>query len=168
VERAVESAVAVFHGRVLRVEEAQGSVPSPIGPGTRTVTYRSVTFKVLAAFKGKVGSEVSVATGLGGGNCGYAFERDVEYLVYAEPASGDGYPGPLYTGICQRTAPMDESDDLGHFGLLQRVPRPGLFVGLLGFVVLLFFPVVWLGARHVRRRNPAMPGQRRARIIRRH
>ena len=42
-----------------------------------------VTFRVQRAFKGDLGPEVQVSTGLGGGDCGAVFAPGVTYLVYA-------------------------------------------------------------------------------------
>ena len=41
---------------------------------------------------------LAVGTGMGGGDCGFAFRRGETYLVYAS-----GAPDALLTGICQRT-----------------------------------------------------------------
>jgi hypothetical protein len=62
-----------------------------------------VTFKVNEAFTGVANDtkQISIETGLGGGDCGYAFERGVEYLVYAHRTRAGG----LGTGTCSRTDP---------------------------------------------------------------
>jgi protocatechuate 3,4-dioxygenase beta subunit len=67
-------------------------------------------FSVSQAFSGVEGTEVEVATGRGGGDCGYNFRKGETYLVYAFTAS-DGKT--LVTGICLRTKPVSEaSEDL--------------------------------------------------------
>jgi hypothetical protein len=48
------------------------------------------------------GSEATVYTGMGGGDCGYPFVPGVSYLVYAGQQNGDGR---LHAGICSATAP---------------------------------------------------------------
>ena len=52
---------------------------------------------------------VEVATGSGGGDCGYRFAIGKRYLVYARkwPPSGSG----LTTGICSRTRQIEEADE---------------------------------------------------------
>jgi hypothetical protein len=62
------------------------------------------TFAVLETFAGipKVGEEVDVETGTGGGDCGYHFVIGERYLVDAF-RNGD----QLSTGICTLTAPED-------------------------------------------------------------
>jgi hypothetical protein len=42
-----------------------------------------VTFRVQRAYKGDLGAEVQVSTGLGGGDCGAVFAPGLTYLVYA-------------------------------------------------------------------------------------
>lgn len=69
-----------------------------------------VSFAVLQPFQGVEGAEVEVATGRGGGDCGYSFRKGETYLVYAY-GGRDGQP--LRTGICTRTRPVsDASEDL--------------------------------------------------------
>src|SRR5215207_9117855 len=59
-----------------------------------------VRFAVLQPFLGVEGAEVEVATGRGGGDCGYYFRKGETYLVYAH-GGRDGKT--LATGICTRT-----------------------------------------------------------------
>jgi len=69
-----------------------------------------VKFAVLQPFLGVQGAEVEVATGRGGGDCGYQFRKGETYLVYASRGA-DGRQ--LLTGICSRTRPVsDASEDL--------------------------------------------------------
>ena len=46
-----------------------------------------VTFHVLTAYKGDLGREVEIGTGLGGGDCGGIFVTGITYLVYAQGPS---------------------------------------------------------------------------------
>jgi hypothetical protein len=60
-------------------------------------------FVVDESFSGAVeGTEATVYTGMGGGDCGYPFVPGVSYLVYAFQQNGDGR---LHAGICSETAP---------------------------------------------------------------
>ena len=69
-----------------------------------------VSFAVLQPFLGVEGAEVEVATGRGGGDCGYTFRKGETYLVYAS-RSADGKQ--LLTGICSRTRSVSNaSEDL--------------------------------------------------------
>jgi len=54
------------------------------------------TFRVSRAYKGDIGSSVQVRTGLGGGDCGFAPQPGLKYLVYAEALKS----AVLWTSIC--------------------------------------------------------------------
>src|SRR4030095_10601853 len=73
---------------------------------------RRVRLMVEENFRGagvKRGAPLEVATGLGGGDCGYGFEGGERQPVYAEHAGGEA----LYTGICTRTRTLsDAAEDL--------------------------------------------------------
>jgi hypothetical protein len=59
------------------------------------------------SFKGgaAVGSRIVVRTGRGGGDCGYPFKADIDYLVFATR----GEDGTLTTNICSRTAAVQSA-----------------------------------------------------------
>jgi hypothetical protein len=66
--------------------------------------------------------EVVVETGLGGGDCGYGFQRGRDYIVYASPGAGGAYQ----TGICSPTRPLaDAAEDLKYFHQLATAPPVG-------------------------------------------
>jgi hypothetical protein len=71
---------------------------------------RVAHFRVDEVFKGELASDSVVHTGFGDGDCGYAFEEGVEYVVYANIADDALRPGTqfLRTSICARTAPVGE------------------------------------------------------------
>jgi len=72
----------------------------------------AVKFLVEDTFRGSLGgNDVEIVTGMGGGDCGYNFEKGRKYLVYASE-----WHGRLYTGICSRTRPLNQADeDLAYF-----------------------------------------------------
>jgi len=87
---------AVFAGKVIKkstfyVEE---------GEGDSRYRYQRmlVRFSIEQAFKGIVGDEVEIVTGMGGGDCGYHFEDGERYVVYAIRDGRD--KSRLYSGIC--------------------------------------------------------------------
>jgi hypothetical protein len=86
----------------------------------RSVRYGRVTeFHVMERFKGAATPSVSIHTGFGEGDCGYAFSVGATYLVYAylETDATDSQKRYLRTSICTRTAPYvagDEVDELRH------------------------------------------------------
>lgn len=83
-----------FLGRVIALEETRES---------GFLSALAVRFEVNENFSGATaGAEVTLYTGIGGGDCGYPFVRGESYLVYAAPQNGDGR---LHTGICSETTP---------------------------------------------------------------
>jgi 5-hydroxyisourate hydrolase-like protein (transthyretin family) len=92
---------AVFIGTVRTITEVEAP-PDPM-PFRR----RLVTFTVERALRGLEGTSAGVTTGMGGGDCGYAFRAGERYLVYAYKAQD----GQLHTGICSRTRPIAEAAD---------------------------------------------------------
>jgi hypothetical protein len=106
---ALASTDAVFTARVLSVRDTVVGRGTEHGPWQR----RRVTLRVDRAWKGVESRRVVVITGMGGGDCGFPFQRGKSYLVYAH-GTGDGL---LSTGICGRTAPLGYADaDLRQLG----------------------------------------------------
>lgn len=111
-----EGATAVFLGTVVR-----DSVVTVTTSGDPYPTHRVVTLAVHAAWKGPAADTVHLATGLGGGDCGYGFAQDGRYLVFAY-----GDAERLSTGICTLTRPAPVVDaafrsSLGH-SAFNRLP----------------------------------------------
>ena len=77
-------------------------VPATLDPSSDRMR---VTFSETRFYKGKQAGTVEVETGIGGGDCGSAFEPGRRYLVYANKDDHGG----LSTGICAATAPIEES-----------------------------------------------------------
>jgi hypothetical protein len=103
-EEAYENATAVFVGRVLSIEEHRGVA----GQLLRTLpffdhrpSYRTISFHVTERWKGADANLATVASGFGGGDCGFYFAEGETYLVWAH--DGDFYGENLATGICTRT-----------------------------------------------------------------
>jgi hypothetical protein len=106
VEEGKEGAAAVFEGRVTKIEDAakvEGGPP----PGKR------VTFALVRTWKALEDQEVITAhTSESSASCGYAFELDTSYLVYA-----GGEPGALSVSACSRTRKLSEAtEDLAGLG----------------------------------------------------
>ena len=110
---------AVFAGSVQEITEPgwpSVSIP-PASPQTATSpstrqradapplpTRRKVRFKITEVLTGLDPSqkEIAIATGLYGADCGYGFQRGVEYIVYTY-----NQPEGLSTGICRRPGPSN-------------------------------------------------------------
>jgi hypothetical protein len=85
-------------------------------------------FEVAEAFIGMAGrgKQVEIRTGMGGGDCGYRFERGQGYLVYAY----ENKDGLLVASICSRTATVDRVQaDLTY---LRSLPNSGQFGYIFG------------------------------------
>lgn len=95
----LEHADAVFAGRVVAVEAEDEE------SGFRRLAVR---FALDAAWKGvPAGDEVTVKTAEQSAACGYSFEPEEEYLVYAYASEAGG----LTTGLCTRNAPLAQADE---------------------------------------------------------
>ena len=87
-ERARSESSAIFEGRVVGMDVEDGTT--------------LVHFRVTQAWRGVEHETVDVRTATSSAACGYAFETNVVYLVYAQVGE-DG----LGTGLCSRTSTMD-------------------------------------------------------------
>ena len=94
---------AVFVGRVVEIEADKSN----------QLSYGAI-FEVQRAWKGIESDSpiVTVMTGKSGDMCGYGFQENEEYLLYAY-----GDPKQLATGICSRTTTLDNAQqDLHSLG----------------------------------------------------
>lgn len=91
-KEAMEKSTAVFSGKVLKVEVDEAK------------HQRTVTIEVERAWKGMDRKTVVITTGSNDGICGYNFQKDRSYLVYA-----DGEDGKLSTNICTRTKGIEQA-----------------------------------------------------------
>jgi 5-hydroxyisourate hydrolase-like protein (transthyretin family) len=124
-------AKAVFAGTVIALTrdvmkpDSQRSVQVNGYLGTHAV------IEVAEAFLGMEGRprRIEVRTGMGGGDCGYPFERGQRYVVYADRETD----GALVVSLCSRTAPVDRAGaDLAYLRGLAKAPSSGYVVGLAG------------------------------------
>ena len=119
VEEEKRQSTSVFLGRVISIEERSpqmdkgwltvitewisGLFGDQVPPTDRDFPYRRVSFAVTEMFKGAPAQELQLATGMGGGDCGYFFEIGEEYVVYAH-----GKENALGAGICSLTGPASD------------------------------------------------------------
>ena len=93
--RAVIESDAVFSGTVSHIEVIDGEF------------LKQVTLVLHDCWKGELADTLLVATELSEAACGYPFELDEDYLVYAmDSAHADG----LWTHLCWRTHELRYSD----------------------------------------------------------
>lgn len=99
----------VFIGKVISIQEVKITQDFA---GTESFIdryYSKVTLSIEQLYKGNLESnKVVVFTGVGGGDCGYHFDLDKIYVVYANKwnriyYNGDKVSPYFYTDICQRT-----------------------------------------------------------------
>ena len=104
-KEAFDEAAAVFEGRVVAIKsEAEGAV----GPADKRVLLR-----VVRAWKGIEAEQVQVTTADNSAMCGYHFEPEKSYLVYAHGNDEGG----LRVSLCSRTKLIEQADeDLSHLG----------------------------------------------------
>ena len=96
-EELFESADAVFIGEVLEIKLLKFL-------GLFGDYGIEATIKVSKNFKGNTKEQVIVSTGLGGGDCGYKFNKNVRYLIYAH-GSGE----QLSANTCSGTIPLENA-----------------------------------------------------------
>ena len=94
----------VISKSIITVDSGIESVPK--------LQQMAVKLLVEDTFRGSLGgNDVEIVTGMGGGDCGYNFEKGKKYLVYANEDRGR-----LYVGICSRTRLLSEAaEDLNYF-----------------------------------------------------
>lgn len=82
-------------------------------------------FEVAEGFIGMEGrgQRIEIRTGMGGGDCGYPFERGERYAVYANETKD----GLLVATICSRTAP--EARAQSDLAYLRGLPNAGPLTG---------------------------------------
>jgi len=103
---AAQAASDIFEGRVQTLSATTAEDPNVPAP-------MLVELAVVRRFKGADAERLQVRTRADGAACGYAFERDKSYLVYAHQ---DG--GALWVDSCSRTAPIANADeDLAALGM---------------------------------------------------
>lgn len=86
---------------------------------------RTFTFSVETSFLGVSAAEIEVATGLGGGDCGYDFKIGNRYVVYAYKS---GKTGRLVTSICTRTNPLERATEDIEFLRSLESRQPGVTI----------------------------------------
>jgi MYXO-CTERM domain-containing protein len=106
VAQALAEASAVFEGRVVSIEDfSEGTEP--------VVAKKRITLSIVRVWKDLEDVEtVTVTTNAESAACGFYFERDKSYLVYANRTDA-----ALTVHSCTRTRPMaDAGEDLSELG----------------------------------------------------
>jgi hypothetical protein len=144
----LQNKTAVFSGKVLSIKE-----PSKLLNWSSADPVK-VTFEVYQVWKGGLGKKVSVQTAMDGASCGFEFEQNQEYLVYA-----NGDISNLEASLCSRTQSiLTSGNDIQALGTAIKSPMNELSeddstpndnvkyyilaVGSLVAVILLFIAVM--------------------------
>lgn len=106
VEEELERKTAVFSGKVIEIS----------GPNNKILRSSAdpvaVLLEVDTIWKGINASQVMISTAESSASCGFNFDLNTEYLVYAYGEEDD-----LQTGLCERTTLLSSaSDDLSILG----------------------------------------------------
>ncbi len=113
----------VFSGLVSEVATVESQDPK------EQWNRRRVRFTVEERLRGIDEPKAEVWTGLGGGDCGYAFAVGERYLVYAYRNKETGRLG---TGICSRTRRVaDAAEDLAYIHSLASAAPGGTISGVV-------------------------------------
>ena len=114
------STSVLFSGRVVQVDD----IPRKDN-GDYFLLSKRVKFAVIDPFRGVTGQTVEVLTGSGGGDCGYNFQLNESYLVYAWDNEGK-----ISTGICSPTKRLsDAGEDMAYIRGLPDAPSGGRIYG---------------------------------------
>ena len=104
VKAALPRTDAVFIGSVVSVTDRTWPLPSRPSMIVRT---RKVVLVLDRAWKGALEDSVVIWTGTGSGDCGYPFQVNERYLVFAAAADS----GAFSTGLCTLTQPLDAASE---------------------------------------------------------
>ncbi len=118
----------VFSGQVTEIKD------TPVKPASNSdnkfasmFRTKTVSLAVNESFRGIEERSVELETGMGGGDCGFAFENGQSYLIYAYR---NKETGKLGTGICTRTQLLSKaSEDLEYFRGLKDAKAGGTVYG---------------------------------------
>ena len=117
---------AVFTGVVTAIDDPGilRLAPGESLPPLDRYPQKQVSIKITQSFTGLDSSakEITIETGIGGGDCGYGFERGVEYVIYAFKKPN----GRLSSGRCSPTRPVsDAAEDLTYLRQLAKADPVG-------------------------------------------
>ena len=93
---ALAQSAAVFQAKVVKIEEVGFE--------------KKVTLQVERWWKGGEAATIIVSTSKSGASCGYGFQKDVKYLVYAYAEKGNPV---LQVSLCSRTRTMEVAGKTG-------------------------------------------------------
>jgi hypothetical protein len=132
---ALEQATAVFAGTVTNIDIPGGTIISTADP-------IAVTFQVETVWKGPVEPTLLVTTARDSASCGYHFDLNQNYLVYAY-----GSERSLETNLCSRTTRLSPIlEDLADLGEGTLPPASSMLpdAGPMAMLPLLLFGLLFI------------------------
>lgn len=100
-----KDAQVIFEGNVERITLEGWPIKPVAGQTIAAEPHLVVSFTDTRTYRGQPSDQFRVETGLGNGDCGFAFQTGKKYLVYAST----GKSGRLHTGICSGTSRIEEA-----------------------------------------------------------
>lgn len=118
----------VFTGKVMdrKIIEIKDSLMSAM-----TIQKAEYTVQVTMWYKGKrKEEEITITTGIGGGDCGFEFIVGSEYIIYSSyddkyAEKSSRVSGLLYTDICRRTRLADDEAEMKALNRKQTLQANG-------------------------------------------
>lgn len=148
-QESLEKVDAVFVGKVVNIEQKESSLDK-IGLGGDPDSVE-VQMSATKAWKGVNQKSIKLTTPQSSASCGFNFEKDKEYIVYAKNREGS-----LNVSLCSRTSLVENAkEDLEELGKSESIKKIGdsssgvptrsvLVVGIISGVVGLTFMVIIL------------------------
>lgn len=110
IQQSLKNTEAVFSGEVINIEKASEFA-------------LKITIRIEDVWKGDLPEVTTLITGIGKGDCGFSFETERTYLIYA---NGNLKKNSLTVGICSRTNVLAQaSEDLKVLGK-GKLPKKSL------------------------------------------
>ncbi len=137
VEKDFSQKTAVFSGKVIKIVNASSRISQS------SWDSKAVLFQVDTVWKGDLPSQVLIYTAISEPSCGYPFEINKEYIVYA-----GGEVEHLTTTICDRTDLLSNATE--DINKLENGEQPSKVVHIEKNVVdqdnlIIFLPIAILG-----------------------
>jgi hypothetical protein len=96
----------ILEGKIESLKVSGWPFQPVAGETVSAIPRVSATFSAVQVYRGQTPTEVVVETGVGGGDCGFEFNKGESYLVFASKEDS----GHLSTGICSGTRLLRDAD----------------------------------------------------------
>ena len=124
IRQEVRSTDYIFKGKVVSIEVI--TIENEEFPNLK-FSQQKVTIELEKKYKGRLSKNMKITlfTGMGGGDCGFKFNLDQSYIVYADKIKegfrlNEGRGKILGTNICKRTTSDIEGETKELAGIFKR------------------------------------------------